>query len=69
MHDFAIHRQRLHLAVGEVQDRSTWRFIDATALHADEAVLHHVNASNAVLAAELVEFVHHTERIQFLAVD
>ena len=69
MHDFAVHRERLHLAVCKVKDRSTRRFINATALHADEAVLHHVNAANAVLAADFVEFIHHAERIQFLAVD
>ena len=69
VHDFAIHRERLHLAVGKVKDRSARCFINAPAFHADEAVLNHVHASHTMLAAKLVELVHHAERIQILTVD
>ena len=68
MHDFAVHRERFHLAVGEVEDRAAGGFVNATALHADEAVFDHVHAADAVFAAEFVEGVHHGERVEFFAV-
>ncbi len=58
----------LHLAVREVQDRAAGRLIHAADLHADEAVLDHVHAADAVFAAELVQRLHHAERGQRLAV-
>jgi len=45
----------------KMQDRAAGRFIHAAALHADEAVLHHVHAAHAVLAAELVQRLHHLQ--------
>ena len=68
MHDLAIHRQRLHLAVRKMQDRSTWGFINATALHPNETVLNHVHAANTMLASDFIEESHHSERVQFFSV-
>jgi len=54
VHDLAIHRQRFHLAVAEVEDRAAGGLVDAAALHADEPVFDEVDPADAVFAAELV---------------
>ncbi len=55
MHNFAVHRQGFHFAVSGEQDRSARCFVHAAALHADETVLDHIDASDAMLAAKLVQ--------------
>ena len=62
MHDFAIHRERFHLAMREVKDGAARRLVNAAPLHSDKTVLHHVDAADAVLAANLVQRLHDTER-------
>ena len=42
--------------------RAAGRLVDAAGLHADQAVLHHVDAADAVLAAQLVELLHQVNR-------
>ena len=69
MHHLTVHRQGLHLAVGEVQDRATGGLIDTTALHTDKTVLDHVNATDAMTAADLVQCLHDGQRIERLAID
>ena len=64
VHDLPIHRERLHLPVREMQDRAAGRLIHAPRFHAHVAVLHHVHPPDAVFAAELVQRLHHAERIQ-----
>ena len=68
VHDFAVHRERFHLAMREMQNRAAGRLIHAARFHADETVLHHVHAADAVFAADLVQRLHHAERIELLAV-
>src|SRR5471030_605488 len=52
----AIERDRLDAAMRGMQDRAARRLIDAATLHADEAVLHQVEAADAVGLAQLIEF-------------
>ena len=68
VHDFAVHREGFHLTVSEVEDRAAGGFVNAAAFHADEAVLDHVHAADAVFAADFVEGVHHGERAEFFAI-
>ena len=63
VHDFAVHRERFHLAMREMQNRAAGRLIHAARFHADETVLDHVHAPDAMFAAELVQRAHHAERI------
>ncbi len=51
-----------------VQNRHAGRFVHAAALHADEAVLDHVDAADAVAAADLIELFHNAQRRELLAV-
>ena len=51
----AVERQALDRAVGGDQDRAPRRLVDAARLHADEAVLHHVDPSDPVGTAESVQ--------------
>ena len=69
VHDLAVHRQRLHLPMGGMQDRAAGRFIHAARFHADEAVLDQVDAADAVLAAELVKRAQHIGGGELLAND
>ena len=48
--------------MGGVEDRHAGRFVHAAALHADEAVLDHVDPADAVAAADLVQLLHHLQR-------
>lgn len=68
VHDFAVHGEGLDLAMGEVQDGTAGGLIHTAALHADEAVFHHVHAAHAVFAAEFVQRFHDLEGIHGLAV-
>ena len=52
----------------KVEDRATRGLIDTAALHADKAVLHHVDATDPVTAADFIERLHHSQRIEGLAV-
>ena len=68
MHDLAVHGERLHLPVSEMQNRPARGFVNAAAFHADKTVLDHIDPAHAVFAAEGVERFHHAERIEFRAV-
>ena len=68
VHDLPVHRKAFHLPVRVVQNRAAGRLIHAPRFHAHVAVLHHVHPPDAVLAAELVERLHHAERQKFFAV-
>ncbi len=54
----AVDGQGLEVLVGGQQNGATWGLVDAAGLHADEAVLDDVDASDAVLTAEEVEDAH-----------
>ena len=56
---FAIQRDRLDGAVRLQHDGAAGSFVAAARLHADVAVLHQVEAADAVLAAQLVQFGQH----------
>ena len=55
--------------MGEVEDGATGGLVHAAALHADEAVLDHIDAADAMAAADLIEGAHDAEGVEFLAVD
>ena len=61
VHDFAIHRERLHLSVRLHEDRAAGCLVDATRLHADETILDEIDAPDAVASTEFVEHFHHPE--------
>ncbi len=50
----AIERDRFDAAMGGVQDGAARRFVDAAALHADETILHEIEAADAIGFAKLV---------------
>jgi len=50
-----VQRQGLQLAHRHGHDGATGGLVDAAGLHADETVLHHVDAPDAVLPASFVE--------------
>ena len=55
MHGQLVQADGLEGFVRLVEDGSTWGFINAAALHADQPVFHDINQADAVLAAEVVE--------------
>ena len=61
MHHFAVHREGFHFAVSGEQDRTAWSLVHAAALHADETVLNHIDTADAMLAAELIQLLHHLQ--------
>ena len=63
-----VEAEHFQLFVRKVQDGSAGRFVHAAALHTDEAVFHDVDDPHAVLAADLVEFVHQLHRTRLFAV-
>ena len=65
----AVERDRFDAAMGCEQDGAAGRLVHAARLHADEAVLHQIEAADAVGAAELVQLGQQRGRRQFLAVD
>ena len=69
MHHFAIECDRLERAMRDLQDRHARCFVNAARLHADKTILNHIDASDAVLAAELVHRLEQRYRIHLLAVD
>jgi hypothetical protein len=69
MHDFAIHRERFHLPMGEVQDCAARGFIDAAGFHSYVSVFDEVHAADGMLAAEFIQRPHDAERIHGFAVD
>src|SRR5690606_11781922 len=69
VHGAAIERDRFHAAVGGQHDRAAGGFIDAARLHADEAVLDHVQTADAVVVAQLVQLGQQGGGRQGLAVD
>ena len=60
---------RLHGAMGDVQDRAAGSLVDAAGLHAHVARLHHVDPPHAVPAPGLVEAPQQGRRAEPLAVD
>ena len=50
----AVHAHALQIKVGLTEEGSTGSLVDATRLDTDEAVLHNVNAADAVLASDLI---------------
>ncbi len=58
VHQVTIERELLHEAMGIVEDRHAGRLVHAAALHADEAVLDHVDPPDAVAAADGVQLLH-----------
>jgi hypothetical protein len=65
----AVHGERLQGPTRRVEDGAARRLVDAARLHADDAVLHEVHASDAVLTAHPVEAREQGHRAQALAVD
>ncbi len=61
---FAIHGERLHVAVGGQNDRAAGGFIDTAALHAHKTVFDDVDAADAVQSAEMVEYEHDAQRVE-----
>jgi len=55
--------------MGEMEDGAAWGLIDAAGFHAHVAVLDHIDAADAVFAAELVEGLHHGQRAEGFAVE
>ena len=68
MHHLTVHGERLHLAMGEVKDRSARSLVDTAALHSHEAVLHHVDPTDAVASSDLVQGLHDRQGIKLPAV-
>ncbi len=64
VHDFAIHREAFHLAMGGEEDGSAGGLVDSAALHPDKTVLHHVDAPDSVATTEQVEDTHDAVGIQ-----
>src|SRR5947207_527250 len=62
MHHFAIHRQRFHLPMREMQNRAAGSLINTAPFHSNETILDNVNAADAMFTAELVQRLHHAER-------
>ncbi len=52
-----------------VQDRHARRFVNATALHANETILDHVDAANSIASTDLIQRLNSFERCDLLAVD
>ena len=69
VHHFAVHRDLLEAAVGEVQDGAAGSFVHAAGLQAHETVFDDVDAADGVVLAERVELAHDVRRGEFLAVD
>ena len=68
MHDFTIHRQSFNLPVGKMQNRAAGSFVNAAALHSDEAILDNVDATDAMFAAKSVQRLHNAQRRERFAV-
>ena len=68
VHHFAVHGQRFHLAMREMQDRAARRFVNAAAFHSNESILDDVDPADPVFAAEFVQRLHDAERRKFFAV-
>ena len=69
MDEVAVESELLDELVGGVEDGHARGFVDAAALHADEAVLDDVDPSDAVATADLVELADHLERRTLFAVE
>jgi hypothetical protein len=52
--------------VGGVEDGATGSLVDAAALHAHQAVFHHVHQTHAVLGADLVEGFQESDGVEAL---
>ena len=55
VHEVAVERHLLDVAVGVVEDRHAGRLVDPTALHTDEPVFHKVHPAHAVLSSHRVQ--------------
>src|SRR5271157_493621 len=55
VHRLTVKDKRFKFTMGEEQNRSTRRFIDAMRLHANESILNEVDASDAMRAADSIE--------------
>jgi len=66
---FAVECNRFDTTVRLEQNRAARGFVAATALHADVAVFNQIQTTNAVLAADLVQFSQEFVRLHGLAVD
>ena len=64
-----VERDRFDGAVGRQQDRAARRFVDAARLHADEAVFHEVETTDAVIAAIFIELGKKCRWRKTLAID
>src|SRR6202035_1140069 len=62
MHELAIHRQRIHLPMREVEDGGTGRLINTAPFHADKTILDDVDATNPMFPAKFVERLHYLKR-------
>src|SRR3954469_19464982 len=61
MHDLAIHGQRFHLPMREMENGAARRFVNAAAFHPDETIFDNINPADAVLPAERVQRLHDRE--------
>lgn len=61
---FAVHGDGFDVAVSSQQDGAAGGFVDAAALHADEAVFDDVDTADAVEATEVVEDEHDAQRVK-----
>src|SRR5665648_1269378 len=55
VHRLAVEREGLHGAVRGIKNGAARRLVDAAGLHADIAILHQIDAADAVVVAKLVE--------------
>ena len=62
----AVQGDGLQIAVRGAQDGAAGGLVDAAGLHADKTVLHHVQAADAVGAAQCIEPGHQRHRSQAL---
>ena len=62
----SVERQRFQFADRSHQDRAAGRLIAAARLHADEAVLHQIDASHAVFAADALSSSSNLDAAQLL---
>src|SRR5205823_14905010 len=51
--------------MGEMQNGSARSFVYASAFHSDKAIFDNVHPTDAMLAAELVQHLHHLKRRHF----
>ena len=69
VHEVAVHREGLHIAVRVQENRAGGGFVNPTTFHPDKSVFDDVDATHPVFASEGIEVTHHLRGIHGDPVD